>query len=270
GHRYLHEVQLLEGDPHVMFTSDEDLHNGCDAGGVYSWTLSDDLTQATYGDTWYNGTGTPAAVCSAHVFSSHGDYVFMGSYNAGLQVIDFSDPANLVRAGQYIAEGADAWGATYHNGYVYTGDLGARGLDVYQFIANPARSAILKAGNPLTSQLGEGGVSEILGECDPNSPADSVDGFAVPIPAEKRGDGHVFRAVGTSEAGEYDIDVWFYDSSCALLSDGHLNTEAGIPGAVPVLKPDEQGPIPAAAAFAYVDLARGVPQLVYAQLDPPF
>ena len=256
GQRYNHEVQLLASDPHIMFTADEDLHNGCDAGGVRSYRLSEGLTEATLLDTWFIGTGTPAAVCSSHVFSTAGDYVFMGSYNAGLQVIDFRDPENLTRAGQYIAEGANSWAALYYDGYVYMGDFGPRGLDVLQFIAEPARQSILKVPNPTSDQFA--GVSETVGECNPDSPADSLDGMAVPIPAGSRGEGHTIYARGTDETRAYDLDIWFYDSSCEFLAAGQFATAGD----------DEQGPIPANAAYAYIDLWVGRPQLVYAQIDP--
>ena len=32
--RYHHEVQFLDGDPRTVLVTDEDLHNGCSAGGV--------------------------------------------------------------------------------------------------------------------------------------------------------------------------------------------------------------------------------------------
>jgi hypothetical protein len=257
GHRYLHEVQLLEGDPSIMFTSDEDLHNGCDAGGVYSWRLSEDLMEATYLDTWFNGTGTPAAVCSAHVFSSNGNYVFMGSYNAGLQVIDFTDPANLKRAGQYIAEGANSWGALYHNGVVYAGDFGARGLDVFEFIPDPHAQALLKVNNPGTRTAT--GVAEAGCEVlqDPYGPTNETDGLIVPIPEDKRDGTHKIRAVGSSSGVPYDLDIWFHDEACVGLGGG-LSSDS----------PDEFGPIPETAAFASVDLYTGPPTYVYVQIDP--
>jgi hypothetical protein len=65
------------------------------------------------------------------VFSSEGSRVYFGSYNAGLQVVDYSDPSAPRRAGQYIATGTTAWGAQIHEGYVYVGDM-SRGLDVLQ------------------------------------------------------------------------------------------------------------------------------------------
>jgi len=131
--RYHHEAQFLDGDPRLMLVTDEDMHNGCGtAGGVTAVRLSDDLTQATELSEWFIPLGTPAPVCSVHVFSSKGNLAFFGSYNAGLQVVDYSDPANPRRAGQYLAEGTTAWGAQEHQGYIYIGDM-SRGLDVLRW-----------------------------------------------------------------------------------------------------------------------------------------
>jgi hypothetical protein len=130
--RYHHEAQFLEGDPSVMLVTDEDLHNGCNAGGVTAVRLSPDLRSATELSEWFIGTGMPAPVCSVHVFTSHGNLAFFGSYNAGLQVVDYSNPAAPRRVGHYIAEGATSWVAHYHEGYVYMGDM-SRGLDVLRW-----------------------------------------------------------------------------------------------------------------------------------------
>jgi hypothetical protein len=131
--RYHHEVQLLSGDPRVMLVTDEDMHNGCGrAGGVVALRLSADLTQVTEElSEWFIPAGTPAAVCSVHVFSSQGDLVFFGSYNAGLQVVDYGDPTAPKQVAYYIAPGTTAWGALFHGGYIYVGDM-ARGLDVFE------------------------------------------------------------------------------------------------------------------------------------------
>ena len=258
GHRYMHEAQFLQGDPHVLFTSDEDLHNGCDAGGVYSWRLSDDLTQATYGDTWYNGTGTPAPLCSAHVFSSQGNYVFMGSYNAGLQVIDFSNFADLKRAGQYIAEGANSWGALAHGEYVYVGDFGGRGLDVFQFLPNVVDEGIVKAMNPTTRT--NFGVTEQACQNDlgrDGSPFDGGDGLLVAIP-ESKADGTYKLRGSTTVVPGVELDVWFFDEGCAYIA-AESNGDDGAATAKT---------IPEGARFASVDLVTGPPSLVYAQILP--
>ncbi len=115
-----------------MLVTDEDLHNGCGgAGGITALRVSEDLTQVTEElSEWFIPAGTPAPVCSVHVFSSEGALVFLGSYNAGLQVVDYSDPRNPTQAAYYIAPGTTAWGALVQNPYVYVGDM-ARGLDVF-------------------------------------------------------------------------------------------------------------------------------------------
>ena len=131
--RYHHEAQFLDGDPSVVLVTDEDLHNGCgDAGGITAIRVSPSLTgEPQELSEWFIPADTPAPVCSVHVFSSNGSVVFLGSYNAGLQVVDYSDPRNPVQAAHYIAPGTTAWGALYHEGYIYVGDM-SRGLDVYE------------------------------------------------------------------------------------------------------------------------------------------
>jgi LVIVD repeat len=259
GHRYLHEAQFLQGNDNVLFTADENFNDGCD-GKIYSWTLSDDLTTATFKDDWSNGLGTPAGVCSPHVFSSDGQFVMMGSYQAGLQVIDFSDPANLTRAGQYIAEGANSWGALAAKGHVYVGDFGGRGLDVFQFIPRPDTKGIVKVNNPsVTNVASPGGVTEVLGECDPASPANGIDGLIVPIPADKRDGTHFLRSVGGAGSNApYDLNVYWYDASCAFMSGVSHNSTS----------PDEYGLIPEGASAGVIDLVTGPPMWVYAQIDP--
>jgi hypothetical protein len=135
--RYVHEAQFLQGQPDILVTTDEDMHNGCDYGGATIHRVSEDLTQITELSQWFIGTGTPAGVCSTHVISSKGNYLFIGAYQAGLQVVDLTNPAQPRRAGQYIAGGANSWGALVHPtapGFLtYVGDFGARGLDVFRF-----------------------------------------------------------------------------------------------------------------------------------------
>ncbi len=132
--RYHHEAIFIEGKPNLMVISDEDLHNGCGgAGGLVAVQLSPELLSGVEQSEWFIPAGTPAGVCSAHVFSTRGNLLFMGAYNAGTQVIDYSDPANPKRAGYYIGDGTSAWGAYYYEGYIYQGDM-SRGLDVLEFL----------------------------------------------------------------------------------------------------------------------------------------
>jgi hypothetical protein len=131
--RYHHEVQFLDGNPRVALVTDEDMHNGCgSAGGVVALRLSADLKSAQELSEWFIPAGTPAPVCSVHVFSSRDSKAFIGSYNAGLQVVDYSDPAAPRQVGEYIAEGTTAWGALVRGDLVYVGDM-TRGLDVYRY-----------------------------------------------------------------------------------------------------------------------------------------
>jgi hypothetical protein len=140
--RYHHEAQFLAGDRRVMLITDEDLHHPCGegdggpvdtaGGGAVAVRLSDDLTTtATELSEWFIPAGTPAPVCSVHVFSSKGSLVAFGSYNAGLQVVDYSAPANPTQAGYFIAPGTTAWGALWNGDYVYVGDM-SRGLDTFR------------------------------------------------------------------------------------------------------------------------------------------
>ena len=132
--RYYHEAIFIEGKPNLMVVSDEDLHNGCgNAGGVVAVQLAPDLLSGVEQSEWYIPAGTPAGVCSAHVFTTRGNLLFMGAYNAGTQVIDYTNPAKPTRAGYYIGDGTNAWGAYYYEGYVYQGDM-SRGLDVLEFL----------------------------------------------------------------------------------------------------------------------------------------
>ncbi|HVE74326.1 MAG TPA: hypothetical protein VNA30_04440 [Mycobacteriales bacterium] len=137
--RYVHEAQFVHGHSNIIVTTDEDLHNGCGAGGITVNRVSPDLTQIDELAQWFIGVGTPAPLCSVHVMSTKDRYAFFGSYNAGLQVVDLSNPAKPVRAGQFIPIGANSWGALVHpkvRGYLtYVGDFGGRGLDVLELKA---------------------------------------------------------------------------------------------------------------------------------------
>ena len=146
--RYHHEAQFLDGDQRVVLVTDEDLHNGCNAGGVTALRLSEDLTSATELSEWFIGSedpGTFGPVCSVHVFSSHGNLVFFGAYNAGLQVVDYSNPSAPRRVGHNLQPGANSWGAQYlRDGLIYVGDFGPRGLDVFRYTGAVPDLAVLE------------------------------------------------------------------------------------------------------------------------------
>lgn len=255
--RYLHEVQFLDGDPSTMVVTDEDLHSGCEGGRLYTVGVSEDLMQAEKLAEWAIGSAqadTPTCMGS-HVFSSKGGFVFMGAYTSGLQVVDLRDPAEPTRAGRYIAEGMNSWGALYHEGVVYTGDFGGRGLDVFEFIKDPIAKALVKAPNPGTRTTG--GIAE--NGCragDPYGPTNGTDGLIVPIPEYAQDGTHVMKALGSSSA-PYDLDIWFHTDNCASL---------GYPGGND--STDAVEPIPEGATMASIDLYVGATQWVYVQVEP--
>ena len=141
--RYNHEAQFLPSDPRVMLVADEDLHHPCGeddgadpvdtaGGGVVAVRLDADLTGGTELSEWFIPAATPAPVCSVHVFSSRGSLVAFGSYNAGLQVVDYADPEAPKRVAQGIAPGTTAWGALWNGDLIYVGDM-VRGLDTFRY-----------------------------------------------------------------------------------------------------------------------------------------
>ncbi len=141
--RYHHEAQFLDSHPRVMLVADEDLHHPCGeddgadtvdtaGGGVVAVRLSPKLTRATELSEWFIPADTPAPVCSVHVFSSRGSLVAFGSYNAGVQVVDYSKPSAPRRVAQGIEPGTTAWGALWRRDLIYVGDM-ARGLDTFRY-----------------------------------------------------------------------------------------------------------------------------------------
>ena len=150
--RYFHEAQFLHGDQRVVLLADEDLHNGCTAGGVAALRFSEDLTSATELSEWFIADEQPAGtafgpVCSVHVFSTHGHLAYFGSYNAGLQVVDYSNPSEPKRIAHDQQPGANSWGAEYaRDGLVYVGDFGGRGLDVFRYTGPMPDLSVLEPG----------------------------------------------------------------------------------------------------------------------------
>jgi hypothetical protein len=141
--RYHHEAQLLPSDPSVMLVTDEDLHHPCGeddgadgidtaGGGVVAVRLDPTLAGATELSEWFIPLDTPAPVCSVHVFASRGSLAAFGSYNAGLQVVDYADPTAPKQVGYGITPGTTAWGAWWHRDLIYVGDM-VRGLDTYRY-----------------------------------------------------------------------------------------------------------------------------------------
>ncbi|MES2155225.1 MAG: hypothetical protein V4510_08835 [bacterium] len=74
---------------------------------------------------------TPGAGCTAHFGTLvPGEEKFVIAwYNAGVLLIDFTEPSHPAILSQYRAPGINTWNARVWNGYVFTGDIG-RGMDV--------------------------------------------------------------------------------------------------------------------------------------------
>lgn len=82
-----------------------------------------------------NPTATPFSMsCTSHfgdLIPGH-EKVVMGWYQAGVLVIDFSDPSNPVQVDQWNMD-TNVWDAQVHNGFVFTGDI-QRGLDAFRIL----------------------------------------------------------------------------------------------------------------------------------------
>ncbi|HVM28866.1 MAG TPA: hypothetical protein VM433_14500 [Mycobacteriales bacterium] len=254
--RYVHEAQFLQGQSDIIVTTDEDLHSGCGNGGIATFRVSEDLTEIKELAQWFIGVGTPAPVCSVHVMSTKDDYAFFGSYNAGLQVVDLSDPAKPVRAGRHIAPGANSWGALVHPavpGYLtYVGDFGGRGLDVFEFMPDTAAQGVV-VGNPGTTRVS--GVNETLCEQSGEPTGPTVDALLVDVPAEAATGKGTLRAVGEGDAPR-DLRVYFYDKDCAFMGGASLNADDA----------DAVGPVPPGARYAAVTNALPGATKVFVQL----
>ncbi len=82
-----------------------------------------------------NPTAAPfSASCTSHFgeIVPGKEMVVMGWYDAGVVLVDFSDPGNPVQVDQWN-QGTTVWDARIHNGYIFTGDI-SRGLDVLTFV----------------------------------------------------------------------------------------------------------------------------------------
>lgn len=113
----------------------------------------------------------------------------------------------------------------------------------------PARAATLvlvegdiTLGNPFGG-VG-GGISEIVADCDPDAPAQGVDGITFEVPGAARGK---LATLDSSGPGAFDVDVYWYDANCRP-RDEAMN-ERG--------KADETGTVPLDAVIGVVDLVAG-------------
>lgn len=161
--RTLHHLAMPNADGTVLIVGDEQ-NGGGSPGGCLAHT---DQASSPTGALWFydisdetapellswlspplvepvprtpspdNPTAAPNAIlssipsCTAHfgTLIPGEEKLAMAWYNAGVLLIDFSDPAAPMILDQVIQPGSNVWDARVHNGYVFTGDI-SRGMDV--------------------------------------------------------------------------------------------------------------------------------------------
>ena len=140
-HNAAYAVDGRRGD--VLIGTEENITSSCETSGR---AATFDLKGSYTGAGWKPGhrlrtlsTWTPEGVegatacASAHYFADRGDGVLAWAfYGQGTRFLDVSNPRRIRQVGYYRPDGASAWAAYFHKGYVYVAD-NARGIDVLRF-----------------------------------------------------------------------------------------------------------------------------------------
>lgn len=121
--------------------------NGCDLyanaagttvsgpiGNLWFYDISDEQNPTLLGHVSPEVYDDPADLtgsCTAHFGRLLEDtgFLVMGWYTSGVVLVDFRDPANPVLTDRLVQEGSSIWDVQYHQGYLFTGDIG-RGMDI--------------------------------------------------------------------------------------------------------------------------------------------
>jgi hypothetical protein len=211
-------------------------------------------------------------ISTAHVFRINPDGYTMAIawYKDGVHVFDYSDIRGATAAGSGAATSigmrtigrmrlpnANTWAAKMwqerHPGYVFANDIN-RGLDIFYVSSmGPgflARGTI-RGGHP-GNEVGVGVTrTEFESDCEYTPRTNGVDGWVAEIP-DHLADGTTALAASAvgSVTGVYDLDMYFYNESCGLLS------------AVENIGTDESGMIPAETAYVMVTNWVGEPVVV--------
>lgn len=143
---------MVNHDATVLIVGDETGGggiNGCDAyvnaagvtasgplGNLWFYDITDENNPDLLGHVSPEAYDDPADLtgsCTAHFGRLLEDtgYLVMGFYTSGVVLIDFNDAANPVIVDRLVQEGSDIWDVQYHQGYLFTGDIG-RGMDVLE------------------------------------------------------------------------------------------------------------------------------------------
>jgi len=108
-------------------------------GNLYFYDVSDETNPVLQG--WISadapglmGPDKADAACTAHfgriIPSEDKDLLAMAFYTRGVNLVDFTDPANPTIVDQY-AEDTNTWDVWYYNGYLVAGDI-TGGMDVFE------------------------------------------------------------------------------------------------------------------------------------------
>ena len=102
---------------------------------------------------------------------------------------------------------------------------------------------------PAPSSAASKGVTEAeftaANNCASPPASQGFDGYVVELPADYRLGTATLEVLGSDATGEYDLDVYFYDSACSLM-EPYMTDGA-----------DATGPIPGGAQWAVIDLFVG-------------
>lgn len=143
---YHHSAEATD-DGKLLVIGDENTEadecEGGTTGALWAYDITDPTMPVPHG---YFGIGRGQApgsagsdrnsYCTAHIFNFiPGTYTMVASwYAAGINVIDWSDPANPAEIGHFFGSGddyANYWSAYWHNGRIYGNDR-TRGFDVFR------------------------------------------------------------------------------------------------------------------------------------------
>src|SRR4051794_23017462 len=113
-------------------------------GGLWFYDVSDPANPVLKGN-FRIPQQMNSALCTAHLFNvlplrSEKNILVSAWYEAGLTVVDFTDPSKPKQIAYYIPSDplpgidnpkANQWSAYWYNGHVYANNFAARGLDVF-------------------------------------------------------------------------------------------------------------------------------------------
>jgi hypothetical protein len=144
---FYHHSAVATDDGKYLVIGDENVEadecEGGTTGALWVYDITDPTlpTPVSYfgigrGQAPGSANSDRESYCTVHLYNFiPGTYVMVASwYAAGMNVIDFSDPANPVEIGHYFGSGDDYvnyWSAYWHRGRIYANDR-TRGLDVFR------------------------------------------------------------------------------------------------------------------------------------------